>query len=385
MHPMEDLSDIRHEIDDIDNAILDLFERRMACAGRVAAYKRANGLPVLDRSRERAHMAALAGKAPEDLRTYTEVLFQLLMEASRARQGQSLAAGDAPETLAMIDRAREATPGLFPREAYVACQGVEGAYSQFAADRIFKHPLISYFESFEGVFRAVESDFSRYGVLPIENSTAGSVNKVYDLMMRHDFHMVRTTRVKIDHNLLAKPGTAVDQIRDVYSHEQAINQCAGFIERMGLTPHVVENTAVAAKSVADSGRADVAALSSRACAQLYGLDVLMRDVQDRDDNYTRFACISKSLEVYPGANRTSLMIVVDHRPGTLFKVLAKFYALDINIIKLESRPIPGRDFEFMFYFDIECPVTAPEFRTLMATIGDACEECRYLGSYSEVL
>jgi chorismate mutase/prephenate dehydratase len=235
------------------------------------------------------------------------------------------------------------------------------------------------------VFRAVETDFSRYGVLPIENSTAGSVNKVYDLMMQHDFHVVRTTRVKIDHNLLAKPGTAIEQIHDVYSHEQAINQCAGFIERMGLTPHVVENTAMAAKSVADSDRPDVAALSSRACAQLYGLDVLMRDVQDRDDNYTRFACISKSLEVYPGADRTSLMIVVDHRPGTLFKVLAKFYALDINIIKLESRPIPGRDFEFMFYFDVECPVTAPEFRTLMATIGDACEECRYLGSYSEVL
>ncbi|MCI2159294.1 MAG: chorismate mutase [Olsenella sp.] len=382
---MEDLSDIRHEIDSIDNSILDLFERRMGCAERVAAYKHAHSLPVLDRSREREHMAALADKAPEDLRTYTEVLFQLLMEASRARQGQRLAAEHAPETLAKIDHARETTPDLFPRDAYVACQGVEGAYSQFAADRIFKHPLISYFESFEGVFRAVETDFSRYGVLPIENSTAGSVNKVYDLMMQHDFHIVRTTRVKIDHNLLAKPGTSIEQVHDVYSHEQAISQCAGFIERMGLIPHVVENTAMAAKSVADSDRADVAALSSRACAQLYGLDVLMRDIQDRDDNYTRFACISKSLEVYPGADRTSLMIVVDHQPGSLFQVLAKFYALDINIIKLESRPIPGRDFEFMFYFDVECPVTAPEFRTLMATIGDVCEECRYLGSYSEVL
>ena len=382
---MEDLSDIRHEIDDIDSSILDLFERRMDCAERVAAYKRANNLPVLDRSREREHMAALADRAPEDMRTYTEVLFQLLMEASRAHQGKRLAADHAPAILAKIDQAREKTADLFPRDAYVACQGVEGAYSQFAADRIFKHPLISYFESFEGVFRAVESDFSRYGVLPIENSTAGSVNKVYDLMMQHDFHVVRTTRVKIDHNLLAKPGTTVDQIQDVYSHEQAINQCAAFIERMGLTPHVVENTAMAAKSVAESDRTDVAALSSRACAQLYGLDVLMRDVQDRDDNYTRFACISKSLEVYPGADRTSLMIVVDHQPGSLFKVLAKFYALDINIIKLESRPIPGRDFEFMFYFDIDCPAASPEFFTLVRSLESTCEEFRYLGSYSEVI
>ena len=382
---MEDLSDIRHEIDDIDSSILDLFERRMDCAERVAAYKRANNLPVLDRSREREHMAALADRAPEDMRTYTEVLFQLLMEASRAHQGKRLAADHAPAILAKIDQAREKTADLFPRDAYVACQGVEGAYSQFAADRIFKHPLISYFESFEGVFRAVESDFSRYGVLPIENSTAGSVNKVYDLMMQHDFHVVRTTRVKIDHNLLAKPGTTVDQIRDVYSHEQAINQCAAFIERMGLTPHVVENTAMAAKSVAESDRTDVAALSSRACAQLYGLDVLMRDVQDRDDNYTRFACISKSLEVYPGADRTSLMIVVDHQPGSLFKVLAKFSALDINIIKLESRPIPDRDFEFMFYFDIDCPAASPEFFTLVRSLESTCEEFRYLGSYSEVI
>lgn len=382
---MEDLSDIRHEIDDIDNAILDLFQKRMDCAERVAAYKRTNNLPVLDRSRERAHMAALADKAPEDLRTYTEVLFQLLMEASRARQGKRLAAEHAPKALAAIDQACETTADLFPREAYVACQGVEGAYSQFAADRIFKHPLISYFESFEGVFRAVETDFSRYGVLPIENSTAGSVNKVYDLMMQHDFHIVRTTRVKIDHNLLAKPGTTVEQIHDVYSHEQAINQCAGFIERMGLTPHVVENTAMAAKSVADSDRTDVAALSSRACAQLYGLDVLMRDVQDRDDNYTRFACISKQLEIYPGADRTSLMVVTPNDPGSLYKVLARFYALDVNLLKLESRPIPNSDFDFMFYFDVDCSVAAPEFPKLIASLDDVCEEYRYLGSYTELV
>lgn len=382
---MSDLNQLRSEIDDIDGQILDLFQRRMDCAEKIGAYKRENQLPVLDRSRERQHLADLAADVDPELRTYTEVLFQLLMEASRERQAVAAPNEAGTQTLKKIDEARESTPELFPRDAYVACQGVEGAYSQFAAERIFKHPLISYFESFEAVFRAVETGFSAYGVLPIENSTAGSVNKVYDLMMEHDFHVVRTTRVKIDHNLLAKPGTDIASIHEVFSHEQAINQCAGFLESHNIKAHVCENTAMAAKMVAESDRDDVGALSSRACAELYGLDVLQRDVQDRDDNFTRFACISKSLEVYPGANRTSLMIVVNHEPGALYRVLAKFYALDINIIKLESRPIPGRDFEFMFYFDIDCPVAAPEFRTLISSIGDACEECRYLGSYTEVV
>ncbi|MCC6102419.1 MAG: bifunctional chorismate mutase/prephenate dehydratase, partial [Olegusella sp.] len=123
----------------------------------------------------------------------------------------------------------------------------------------------------------------------------------------------------------------------------------------------------------------------RACEELYSLVPLARSVQNRDDNYTRFACISRNLTIYPGSDRSSLMLVVSNNPGSLFKVLAKFYALDINIIKLESRPIQGRDFEFMFYFDVDCPVAAPEFKQLMESLGDVCEELRYLGSYSEVL
>ena len=142
---------------------------------------------------------------------------------------------------------------------------------------------------------------------------------------------------------------------------------------------------MAAKMVAESGRSDVAALSSRSCAELYGLKLLDRDVQDSANNYTRFACISKKLEVYPGADRTSLMMIVNHEPGALYKVLARFYALDINLVKLESRPIPGRDFEFMFYFDLECPAAAPELKALLDSLADVCEEYRYLGTYSEIV
>ena len=381
---MEDLSQTRSEIDSIDDQIVELFKRRMECADRVAEYKAANHLPVLDRSRERALLAKRSAQVPEDMRNYTQVLFQLLMEASRNRQRERL--GRHGEVADRISEALANSPALFPPDAYVACQGVEGAYQQIATDRIFRHPNISYFDTFDGVFRAVEQGFCDFGVLPIENSTAGSVNRVFDLMMRHNFYVVRSCRLKIDHNLLVKPGVGLEEVRHVYSHEQAINQCGTFLGSLeGVTVHPCENTAVAAKMVADSDRRDVAALSSRSCASLYGLDVIARDVQDQDNNYTRFACIARDLTIYPGADRTSLMIVVDHRPGALYKVLAKFYDLDINIIKLESRPIPDRDFEFMFYFDIECPAAAPEFRTLIGSIDDVCEEFRYLGSYSEVV
>ena len=382
---MADMSELRARIDEIDSEILRLFSARAEIADAIGAYKREAGLPVLDRTRERETVHAAAEAVPADLKTHAQVLMELLMEASRMRQN-AVGAGDAEGFFPEVASALADAPALFPTDSFVACQGVEGAYSQIAAERIFKHPQISYFGSFEGVFQAVEQGFCDYGVLPVENSTAGSVNKVFDLMMRHDFSIVRTTRLKIDHNLLVTPGASLDGIREIYSHEQAIRQCSAWLSsRSDVTVHSVENTAVAAKAVAESGRSDVAALSSRSCAELYGLDVLETSVQDRDDNYTRFATISKRTEIFPGADRSSLMIVLPHVPGSLYKVLAKFYALDINIIKLESRPIPERDFEFMFFFDIECPVAAPEFEQLARTLPDLCDDIRYLGSYSEVV
>lgn len=381
---MQDLSEIRKRIDAIDTQICDLFSQRMQCTHEVAEYKRANNKPVLDRGRERAKLADVASKVPESLRDYSQVLFNLIMEISRAQQS---AENNQDSPLAgQIARAVADTPALFPQSAFVACQGVEGAYSQHAADRLFKHATISYFEEFEGVFRAVDQGFCKYGVLPVENSTAGTVNQVYDLMMRHKFSIVRSVRIKVDHNLLALPGAKLEGIRDIYSHQQAINQSRQFLDSLpNVTVHVAENTAAAAKMVAESGRTDVAALSSRSCAELYNLVALARNVQDSDANYTRFACIAKDLEIYPGAERTSLMVVTKNDPGSLYKVLARFYALDINLVKLESRPIPNSDFDFMFYFDVECPVAAPEFASLIASLDDVCEEYRYLGSYSELV
>ena len=383
---MPELGELRQQIDQIDSQIFSLFAERARVSEGVAAYKREHGLRVFDPARERQKVASAAAAAPEDLATYAQVLMELLMEASRSRQHALLGDVEKDPVLARIDAARASTPELFPRSACVCCQGVEGAYSQMAAEKIFRRPQIAYAPSFDAVFRTVEQGLAEFGVLPLENSTAGSVNQMFDLMVEHSFYVVRTTRVKVEHNLLARRGATIEGIRDIYSHEQAIGQCAEFLSGLpDVRVHVCENTAVAAKRVAESGRTDVAALSSRSCADLYDLDVLVADAQDHDNNYTRFACISRDLRIYPGADRTSLMIVLPHEPGALYKLLAKFYALDINLLKLESRPIPERDFEFRFYFDIECPVAAPEFSALMSSIGSLCQECRYLGSYAEVI
>lgn len=381
---MRDLPEVRKDLDSIDSQMIDLFLQRMKLADEVADYKAKNHLPILDREREREKLARVANSVPMEFRNYAQVLEGLLMEAARAREYEDI--GTMSNVGSQIYEAIKHEPKLFPQRANVACQGVEGAYSQIATDRIFKHPTIAYFDSFEGVFRAVEEGFSQFGVLPVENSTAGTVNQVYDLMMEHHFSIVRSTRIKIDHNVLAKLGTEMDQIKDIYSHEQAIRQCHRFlIEHPYIKVHAVENTAIAARMVAESDRDDVAALSSRACAELYNLNILMHSVQDTGNNFTRFACITKDLTIYPGADRTSLMLIVNHEPGALYKVLSRFYALDINLVKLESRPIPDRDFEFMFYFDIECPAEAPEFATLINSLGDVCEEFRYLGSYREII
>ena len=265
----------------------------------------------------------------------------------------------------------------------MSCQGVEGAYSQYACDKLFTYPSIMYFSGFEDVFKAVESGLCRYGILPLENSTAGSVNTVYDLMKKYKFYIVHSTRLCIGHSLLAPEGTALSDIKEVFSHEQALNQCSEFIKSIGAKVTVCKNTAAAAKMVAESGRTDCAAIGSKDCAELYSLRAIESGVQNTDNNYTRFICISKKPEIYPGAKKTSIMLTIPHRPGSLYNIISKFAALGLNMTKLESRPIPGSNFEFMFYFDIEASVYSEYLKALLCELEDDCEQFTYLGSYTE--
>ena len=379
-----DIQELRGQIDKIDDELVRLFGQRMDVAAQIADYKKENDLPIFVPAREREKLSDVAKKAGPEMANYTRVLYSMLFELSRSYQGKR------NDTLSplyeKITQTIESTPKLFPQSAMVACQGVEGAYSQIACEKIFKSPFILYFKNFDGVFNAIEQGLCQYGILPIENSSAGSVKKVYDLMIHHNFSIVRTFRLKIDHNLLANPGATLEGIKEVYSHEQAINQCTELLSSMkGVKVIPVENTAVAAEMVSKSGRTDIAALSSRSCAELYGLKCLASSVQDKGNNYTRFICISKNLEVYPGSDKTSIMMILNHKPGALYKVLARLYVLGINVTKLESRPLPDRDFEFMFYFDLDTSIYSEEFIQLMCELDDLCEEFKYLGSYTEVV
>ena len=379
-----DLTEIRQEIDGIDQELVRLFCARMNLSAQVADYKKANNLPIFVPARERAILQKVAQMAGPEMENYTRVLYSMLFELSRSYQSKRN--GEISPLYQTISQAIEHTPKLFPQSPIVACQGVEGAYSQIACEKIFKSPLIMYFKSFDAVFNAIEQGMCQYGILPIENSTAGSVTKVYDLMIRHNFSIVRTFRLKIDHNLLANPGATLADIKTIYSHEQAISQCSDFLRSLpGVNVVPVENTALASEMVAKSGSKEVAALSSRSCAELYGLQCLAASVQDKGNNRTRFICISKNLEIYPGADKTSIMMVTPHKPGALYKVLARLYTLGINVTKLESRPIPDREFEFMFYFDLETSIYSEEYVQLMCELDELCEEFKYLGSYTEVV
>ena len=380
----KNLDQMRNDIDAIDSQIAELVRKRMETSLDIARYKKENNIPVLNSSREKEVLHKVSEQVGEPFDGYARFLFNTIFEASRSCQNNYWAK---ESDLALeIREALENTPKLFPNKAVVACQGVPGAYSQAACEKLFEVPSIMYFISFEGVFNAVEKGLCRYGILPIENSSYGSVGAVYDLMQNYNFHIVKSLRLRVSHNLMAKAGTKLSDVREIFSHEQAIGQCGEFLKsRKDVKVTVCENTALAAKMVAESDRNDVAAISSKECLDLYGLELLKNQIQVSDNTYTRFICISKKLEIYPGSNRISLILSLPHVPRSLYHTIAKFSALGINLTKLESRPIPGSDFEFMFYFDLEASVYSQELINLLCELDNQPETFVFLGSYIETI
>ncbi|MBE6757756.1 MAG: bifunctional chorismate mutase/prephenate dehydratase [Ruminococcaceae bacterium] len=375
------LEEIRREIDAADTALLEAFCRRMELAGNVAAVKKGQNLPLRHPAREREILARVSEDAGE-FGAWARVLYSTLIDLSCSYQEQLLTEDGA--LTREIRRALDETPTLFPTGGTVACQGVEGAYSSEAACRLFPTGDLMFFRSFEHVFDAVESGLCRYGVLPIENSSNGSVSTVYELMKSKRFHIIRSVRLNICHQLLALPGTKLHDIREITSHEQALGQCGAFLKSLPqITVTTSPNTAMAAQRVAESGRHDLAAIASPRCAALYGLVPVADRIQNSENNHTRFICIQKDMHIYPGADRISLMLSAPHRPGGLYELIAKFSALGLNLTKLESRPIPGRDFEFLFYFDFEGSVHSPAVLSLLQNLSRECETFAFLGNYSE--
>ena len=377
-----ELSEIRTKIDAVDNQLLDLFLQRMELSEEVAAYKNEHNLPILNKAREREILAKVTEKSGEKER-YAYHLFSTLFELARSRQAELI---NAPTRVqSQVEASLAAGGPVFPQTGLVACQGVEGANSQVACDRILPRGNIVYVKTFEAVVSAVESGLCKFGVLPIENSSNGSVRAVYTLLQEHNLSVVRSTRLCIRHELLAKPGVKMSDITEIYSHEQALGQCSKFLNGLnGVRVIPCDNTAMAAKMVAESGNRHAAAISSHPCAALYGLECISDAIQDSDNNYTRFFCIAKDPVIYAGANRISLIIACDNKPGALYEILSKLAALNINMTKLESCPVSGRNFEFIFFLELEASVQDPSVLPMLRELERSCASFNFLGSYTEV-
>ncbi len=377
------LEDVRKQIDLVDDEIATLFNKRMNLVDEVVKAKKTEGKAVNDKEREKNIILRVCDKVDEDKALYLKTVFETLFEVSKSYQSLNITTNS--KISEKITSALEKGYLKLPAKTTVACQGVQGAYSGIATERFFLLPSISYFKNFDGVFGAVEKGLCKYGVLPIENSYAGSVNQVYDLMKEHKFYIVKSLRLPVSHNLVVNKETQLKDIKEIFSHEQAIAQCRKYLAKFPLVKiTAVPNTATASKMVAESGRKDVAAICSRECASLYDLKLLDTNIQDTNNNYTRFILITKEMEFYQNANKISIMTTLpQNSAGSLNKLLSKFSNLGLNLTKLESRPIVNSSFEFMFYFDFECDINEKGVQNLLAELDNSTEQFTFLGAYSE--
>ena len=378
-----DLTEIRSKIDKLDDELAALFVRRMALCAEVAAYKKQTAKAVRDASRENAIVARLTDGLSEKDAKAVDKLYRAIFDISRASQ-QELLAGDVKKS-ALFDELQNAVKSdRFVPSPAVACQGVEGAYSSLACRKLFEKPQILYFKDFESVFRSVESGLCRYGVLPFENSIHGSVTEVYDRLSKGKVKVAASVKLPIHHALLAADGRTLSDITEVYSHKQAVAQCSDFLAaHRNIKVNICENTAMAAKMVAESDRRDIAAISSESCASLYHLHILGRDLQNSDVNYTMFYCITKEIEIVGEVDKAAFMFNIPNRTGSLADVLGRFAAYGINLIKIESRPICGKDFEFMFYCEADCKGLDEPLVRLLCELSQSLEVFRFIGAYKE--
>lgn len=329
---MKSLDELRKQIDEIDEKIVDLFERRMDCAEEVGRYKLKNGIPVLDSGRE-DQLLEKRLELVKDKRLDGDVsrLFRLLMSMSRARQTEIMREG-----------------------AVVAYQGEAGANSEAALFNYFgKTAKAQSYRNFKDVFAAVVEGKASYGVLPIENSSTGGVYDVYDLLLTHEVYVCGEVKLKIEHCLLGTEDANIKDIKEVYSHEQALKQCSRYLEKLGAKLYPDHNTAISAKYVSELGDSSRAAVAGRHAADIYGLKILAEDINESSDNTTRFIIISALPYEGGDADKASVCFSLEHRSGALAAVLNLFAGSGLNMVKIESRPLKSRNFEYSFYIDFE--------------------------------
>lgn len=381
---MKELSEVRQELDGIDSEILKLFVRRMELIDVVADIKRGDkSRPLYDPERERGILSRVRENAGE-FGDAAYRLFGTILELSRSRQASQLI--PATEVAARVAAMCANERPVFPRTGRIAVSGIEGCYAAAAAQRVLPEGDIVFVNGFRAVIQAVTEGLCQFGILPIENSSNGSVRAVLDLLREPGLTIVRSVRLLIHHVLLTQKHTKLSEIRTVYTHEQSIGQCSEFLGTLkGVDIIPCVSNAHAAKRASAAHDKSVAAIAGETCAKLYGLSVAADSIQNQENNDTRFLCVTKGDVCYAGAQRMSLMLTCANSPGALNAMIAKIAALGLNMCKLESIPIPGTNFTYRFFMDLEASLHSEGVLGLLCEMERGCDSFTLLGNYSEIV
>lgn len=373
-----DLADSRKKIDEIDRQITKLFEERMEVANDVAAYKRSTGKKVYDPERENQKIQALRELAGNEFNeTAIEDLFRQIMSISRKYQYQTLGPMVNEIPFCQVDKLD------VNRNTSIVYFGEKGAFTEQAMLEYFGEEITASNKlTFREVMEAVAKGEAQFGVLPIENTSTGGITDIYDLLVEYEITIVAEHVVKVEQALLGKPGTKIEDIRKVYSHSQGLMQCSKFLEEHPqMECEEYASTAGAAKKVAQESDVTQAAIASTRAAKQFGLEVLQAAINYQSQNYTRFIIISNEKIFLEDANKISLVFELKHQTGTLYNMLANFYYNDLNMTKIESRPIEGRSWEYRFFVDIEGNLTDSGVGNAMATIREFASKLQILGNF----
>ena len=373
-----DLLECRNKLDVIDKQIVKLFEERMDICGKVAETKIASGKAVYDAEREKQKLETVSAMAGSDFNQIAvRELFSQMMSISRKYQYSILAEHGRAMKLGF-----ERLDKLPVEGVRVVHQGVEGAYSHAAAIQYFgKNAEIYHVARFEDAMKEVQLGNADYAVMPIENSSAGAVIDMYDLLTRYDNYIVAETFLPVNHALLGVPGAKLSDVKTVFSHPQALMQCSTFLNDNGLKQISVENTAVAAKRVVEEGDKSQAAIASEIAGQMYGLELLKPSIQNNQGNTTRFVILANRKVYQKDAGKISICFELPHTSGSLYNMLGNFIFNHVNMMMIESRPIPGRNWEYRFFVDIEGNLQDAGVKNALRGIGAEAQNFKILGNY----
>lgn len=376
---METLQELRAQLDEIDTRIVDLYQERMDICGKVGEYKITAGKKVFDKQREKEKLAAVTADVSNEFykKGLTE-LYEQLMSVSRKLQYQMLTEKGALGRLPFIGMDELDVEG-----ARIVFQGTEGAYSQAAMEKYFGKDINSFHvQTFRDAMEAIEEGSADFAVLPIENSSAGVVNEVYDLLMEFENYIVGEVFLPIEHTLAGLPGTNFNEIERVYSHPQALMQCAKFLDEHRDWQQIsVANTAVAAKKILEDNERKKAAVCSRYAAEYYGLEVLQEKINHNENNATRFIIVTNQKIFLKDATKISICFEAAHQSGSLYHLLSHFIYNDLNMIKIESRPVEGRNWEYCFFVDFEGNMADGAVKNAIRGLREEARSLKILGNY----